>query len=278
LQIAEISPIVVEEPKAAEPPATTTPTTSNSRRRRRRSRRSGRNREETSALAVETASDLDELPEVEPEYSPPQIEEPVKAGETTAISPVELALEPPPVAVEFEPVPEPTPVVAEAALTEAASETPAQASRSRRRSRKTKSEAVANTAAPQIEAAGEQPTPAPAITDVVGAEPVSEMPSATTEAGSTPINTAPDEESGQVDLSFEFSEAEWELFHTTVRELGKPATFQQLLSALQTARKKHGLPRTTEENRTMLKQAIHHGMLERITRNRRVYYTLKTGE
>jgi hypothetical protein len=123
-----------------------------------------------------------------------------------------------------------------------------------------------------------QPTPAPAITDVVGAEPVSEMPSATTEAGSTPINTAPDEESGQVDLSFEFSEAEWELFHTTVRELGKPATFQQLLSALQTARKKHGLPRTTEENRTMLKQAIHHGMLERITRNRRVYYTLKTDE
>jgi hypothetical protein len=65
LQIAEISPIVVEEPKAAEPPATTTPTTSNSRRRRRRSRRSGRSREETGALNVETAATLDELPEVD---------------------------------------------------------------------------------------------------------------------------------------------------------------------------------------------------------------------
>ncbi len=278
LQIAEISSIVLEEPKAVEPPAATTPATSSSRRRRRRSRRSGRNREETSALTVETASDLDELPEVEPEYSPPQIEEPVQAGETTAISPVELALEPPPVAVEFEPVPEPTPVVAEVALTEAASETPAQASRSRRRSRKTKSEAVANTAAPQIEAAGEQPTPVLAIADVVGTEPVSETLAAIADAGSAPTNMATAEADSQVDLNFEFSDVEWELFRTTVRELGKPATFQQLLSALQTARKQHGLPRTTEENRTMLKQAIHHGMLERITRNRRVYYTLKTDE
>ncbi len=278
LQIAEISSIVLEEPKAVEPPAATTPATSSSRRRRRRSRRSGRNREETSALAVETASDLDELPELEPEYSPPQIEELVQAGETTAVPPVELALEPPPVAVEFEPVPEPTPVVAEAALTEAASETPAQASRSRRRSRKTKSEAVANTAAPQIEAVGEQPTPVPAIADVVGTEPVSETPAAIADAGSAPTNTATAEADSQVDLNFEFSDVEWELFRTTVRELGKPATFQQLLSALQTARKQHGLPRTTEENRTMLKQAIHHGMLERITRNRRVYYTLKTDE
>ncbi len=278
LPIAEISSIVLEEPKAVEPPAATTPATSSSRRRRRRSRRSGRNREETSALAVETASDLDELSEVEPEYSPPQIEEPVKAGETTAVPPVELALEPPPVAVEFEPVPEPTPVVAEAALTEAASETPAQASRSRRRSRKTKSEAEANTAAPQIEAAGEQPTPVPAIADVVGTEPVSETPAAIADVGPAPTNTATDEADSQVDLNFEFSDVEWELFRTTVRELGKPATFQQLLSALQTARKQHGLPRTTEENRTMLKQAIHHGMLERITRNRRVYYTLKTDE
>ncbi len=278
LQIAEISSIVLEEPKAVEPPAATTPATSSSRRRRRRSRRSGRNREETSALAVETASDLDELPELEPEYSPPQIEELVQAGETTAVPPVELALEPPPVAVEFEPVPEPTPVVAEAALTEAASETPAQASRSRRRSRKTKSEAVANTAAPQIEAVGEQPTPVPAIADVVGTEPVSETPAAIADAGSAPTNMATAEADSQVDLNFEFSDVEWELFRTTVRELGKPATFQQLLSALQTARKQHGLPRTTEENRTMLKQAIHHGMLERITRNRRVYYTLKTDE
>jgi uncharacterized protein (TIGR00288 family) len=278
LQIAEISPIVVEEPKAAEPPATTTPTTSNSRRRRRRSRRSGRSREETGALNVETAATLDELPEVEPEYSPPLVEEPVQAGEMLKTSLAELALEPLPIAVELEPVPEPTPIVAETALTEAASEPPAKASRSRRRSRKTKSEAEANTAAPQLEVVVAQPTPAPAITDVVGAEPVSDMPSATAETGSPSINTAPDEESGQVDLNFEFSEAEWELFHTTVRELGKPATFQQLLSALQTARKQHGLPRTTEENRTMLKQAIHHGMLERITRNRRVYYTLKTDE
>ncbi|MDW8405913.1 MAG: NYN domain-containing protein, partial [Chloroflexus sp.] len=87
-----------------------------------------------------------------------------------------------------------------------------------------------------------------------------------------------DGSAGHVDLTVEFSVAEWELFRATVLELGKPATFQQLLNALQAARKQHGMPRTTEENRTMLKQAIHHGMLERTTRSRRVYYTLKPSE
>ncbi|WP_298821594.1 NYN domain-containing protein [uncultured Chloroflexus sp.] len=125
-------------------------------------------------------------------------------------------------------------------------------------------------AAPVAEHVAEPVAAAP-----VSAEPIAEPVAAPVEPAALPAQSPTDDSAGQVDLTLEFGAEEWELFRTTVREMGRPATFQQLLSALQAARKQRGLPRTTEENRTMLKQAIHHGMLERTTRNRRVYYTLK---
>ncbi|MFN3374870.1 MAG: NYN domain-containing protein, partial [Chloroflexus sp.] len=224
-----------------------------------------RNRDE--ALTVNSmidAGDEDEEAADEPEYNPPQLDEPLPAIEELPA----LAELP---AIEELPVPDALPAIEEllapielpaaeeppAPVTPAepavSSEPPAKPSRSRRRSRKA-------TAESETTPAEEEVTTEPVATEPVATEPVA------------------DGSAGHVDLTLEFSAEEWELFRNTVQALGKPATFQQLLSALQAARKQHSMPRTTEENRTMLKQAIHHGILERTTRNRRVYYTLKTSE
>lgn len=329
VQIAEISPVVVEELKTVVPEPAPTTTTTSSRRRRRRSRRSGRQREEHTVIqeTTEVVVELDE-----PEYNPPQIDEPTPISAETPVA-VELVAEPLPVPAE--PVVEALPATVEAAQGAAESEQPAKPSRNRRRrSRKATAEAgeaatgasestdeagltvapaVVEPSAPLPEPAGDLAMAAPAVTtgasestaeaEVMVAPAVEEPSAPLPESAGDPAMTAPaavsgneatmastaevessagastaEDGIGQVDLSVVFSEAEWELLRATVRELGKPATFQQLLSALQAARKQHGLPRTTEENRTMLKQAIHHGMFERTTRSRRVYYTLKTSE
>ncbi len=329
VQIAEISPVVVEELKTVVPEPAPTTTTTSSRRRRRRSRRSGRQREEHTVIqeTTEVVVELDE-----PEYNPPQIDEPTPISAETPVA-VELVAEPLPVPAE--PVVEALPATVEAAQGAAESEQPAKPSRNRRRrSRKATAEAgeaatgasestdeagltvapaVVEPSAPLPEPAGDLAMTAPAVTtgasestaeaEVMVAPAVEEPSAPLPESAGDPAMTAPaavsgneatmastaevessagastaEDGIGQVDLSVVFSEAEWELLRATVRELGKPATFQQLLSALQAARKQHGLPRTTEENRTMLKQAIHHGMFERTTRSRRVYYTLKTSE
>lgn len=329
VQIAEISPVVVEELKTVVPEPAPTTTTTSSRRRRRRSRRSGRQREEHTVIqeTTEVVVELDE-----PEYNPPQIDEPTPISAETPVA-VELVAEPLPVPAE--PVVEALPATVEAAQGAAESEQPAKPSRNRRRrSRKATAEAgeaatgasestdeagltvapaVVEPSAPLPEPAGDLAMTAPAVTtgasestaeaEVMVAPAVEEPSAPLPESAGDPAMTAPaavsgneatmastaevessagastaEDGIGQVDLSVVFSEAEWELLRATVRELGKPATFLQLLSALQAARKQHGLPRTTEENRTMLKQAIHHGMFERTTRSRRVYYTLKTSE
>ncbi len=292
VQLADLSIAISEETVTVPEPAPAAVATNGARRRRRRSRRSGR--KETTA-AVETSSEL--LAEEEPEFTPPLIDEPA-AIEFTELKAI-AAVEPEPILAE-----EPTAnTSAEPVLLPelVESESTAKPSRNRRRrSRKTATEPVveSDVALNPEPAIAPEPTPASAIAP----EPASELAvapeSAPASAGAPeptpapagapepaamestvqsapPGPTTPTEDTiGHVDFSVEFSAEEWELFRTTVRELGKPATFQQLLTALQNARKQHNLPRTTEENRTMLKQAIHHGMLERSTRNRRVYYTL----
>ncbi|WP_322822748.1 NYN domain-containing protein [Chloroflexus sp.] len=330
IQIAEISPVVVEEIKTVVPEPAPTTTTASNRRRRRRSRRSARQREEHTVIqeTTEVVVELDE-----PEYNPPLIDEPTPISVETPVT-VELGAEPLPVPAEL--VVEALPATVEATSEISRSEQPATPSRSRRRrSRKATAdsgEEAGTSASESTDDAGL--TAAPAVVDLPPAptEPAGDLamtvPAADTDSSesaddagltvapavvepSTPLlepagdlaMTTPAAESGseavmaptaevepsagiptvedgigQGDLSVVFSEAEWNLLREAVRELGKPATFQQLLSALQAARRQHGLPRTTEENRTMLKQAIHHGMFERTTRSRRVYYTLKTSE
>lgn len=274
VQLAEIEPVIIEEVKTtvAEIPAAT-PSSSN-RRRRRRSRRNNRNREEVTAngLGTEPAitDDQEDRAIDELDYTPPQLEEPPVATVAIASSDEGAVIEtvvpsehlPPSLADAAEPV----------AVVVESEPTPKTGRSRRRRSRKATAESTPTGESSLPETTVAEPSVAePVVAATPPAEPVV---AATPPAEPTPSTTT-NGSSDHVDLTLEFSTEEWQLFRTTIRELGKPATFQQLLSALQTARRKHGLPRTMEENRTMLKQAIHHGLLERTTRNRYVYYTLK---
>ncbi|RMD76967.1 MAG: NYN domain-containing protein, partial [Chloroflexi bacterium] len=284
IQLAEIEPVIIEEVKTtvAETPAAT-PSSSN-RRRRRRSRRSNRNRDEVTVngLVTESAitdeqddSAIDDL-----DYTPPQLEEPAVVVVETTSSDHGFVSE---MVVPSEHLPSPLADVTEPVTVVVESKPTPKTGRShRRRSRKATAESTpigesspteTTVAEPSVTEPVVAATP-PAEPVVVTTPPAEPVVAATPPAELTPPTTT-DGSSDHVDLTLEFSAEEWQLFRTTIRELGKPATFQQLLSALQTARRKHSLTRTMEENRTMLKQAIHHGMLERTTRNRYVYYTLK---
>ncbi|HMQ29929.1 MAG TPA: hypothetical protein PKD53_04340 [Chloroflexaceae bacterium] len=72
-----------------------------------------------------------------------------------------------------------------------------------------------------------------------------------------------------------FGDEEWAIFTTMMRGFTKPASFQQIFDTLRGQRKEHGMARTNEQLRTMVKQAINSGLLERSGRGKRVYYALK---
>jgi uncharacterized protein (TIGR00288 family) len=76
----------------------------------------------------------------------------------------------------------------------------------------------------------------------------------------------------------DFSDTEWELFRGMMAGFPKPASFQQIFDTLRGLRKQHNLSRTNEQLRTMVKQAINTGLLERSGRGKRVYYALKAEE
>lgn len=73
----------------------------------------------------------------------------------------------------------------------------------------------------------------------------------------------------------DFSDEEWAIFTNMMRGFTKPASFQQIFDTLRGQRKEHGLTRTNEQLRTMVKQAINSGLLERSGRGKRVYYTVR---
>ncbi|NTU84117.1 MAG: NYN domain-containing protein, partial [Chloroflexales bacterium] len=73
----------------------------------------------------------------------------------------------------------------------------------------------------------------------------------------------------------DFSDDEWAIFSQMMRGFTKPASFQQIFDTLRGQRKEHNLTRTNEQLRTMVKQAINSGLLERSGRGKRVYYTLR---
>ena len=74
----------------------------------------------------------------------------------------------------------------------------------------------------------------------------------------------------------DFSDEEWAFFSTMMRGFSKPVSFQQIFDALRGLRKDQSLTRTTEQLRTMVKQAINNELLERSGRGKRVYYALKS--
>ncbi|MCS6881150.1 MAG: NYN domain-containing protein [Oscillochloridaceae bacterium] len=72
-----------------------------------------------------------------------------------------------------------------------------------------------------------------------------------------------------------FSDEEWTIFREMMASFSRPVSFQQIFDTLRERRKEHNLVRTNEQLRSMVKQAINSGMLERSGRGKRVYYTLK---
>ncbi|MGB9632883.1 MAG: hypothetical protein ACPL8I_06130, partial [Chloroflexaceae bacterium] len=72
-----------------------------------------------------------------------------------------------------------------------------------------------------------------------------------------------------------FSDEEWTIFREIMARFTRPVSFQQIFDTLREQRKEHNLARTNEQLRSMVKQAINSGMLERSGRGKRVYYTLK---
>jgi uncharacterized protein (TIGR00288 family) len=86
---------------------------------------------------------------------------------------------------------------------------------------------------------------------------------------------AEDGEEGEEAEPINFSDEEWALFTTMMRGFTKPASFQQIFDTLRGVRKEQNLLLTNEQLRTMVKQAINSGALERSGRGKRVYYSLK---
>ncbi|PDV97356.1 NYN domain-containing protein [Candidatus Chloroploca asiatica] len=72
-----------------------------------------------------------------------------------------------------------------------------------------------------------------------------------------------------------FTDEEWDVFRHMMASFAKPTSFQQIFDTLRGWRKEHNLVRTNEQLRTMVKQAINNGILERSGRGKRIYYVLK---
>jgi hypothetical protein len=71
-----------------------------------------------------------------------------------------------------------------------------------------------------------------------------------------------------------FTEQEWALVIDVVGRLERPASFQQIHDLLREARNNAGITRTNEELRSLIKQSINNGTLERIGKGNRASYRL----
>jgi len=71
-----------------------------------------------------------------------------------------------------------------------------------------------------------------------------------------------------------FTEQEWALVAEVVGRLERPASFQQIHDLLRDARNNAGITRTNEELRSLIKQSINNGTLERIGKGSRASYRL----
>jgi uncharacterized protein (TIGR00288 family) len=71
-----------------------------------------------------------------------------------------------------------------------------------------------------------------------------------------------------------FTDTEWRLLTTVVGRFERPVSFQQIHDQLRDARNNAGITRTNEELRSLVKQAINTGLLERIGKGNRASYQL----
>lgn len=87
--------------------------------------------------------------------------------------------------------------------------------------------------------------------------------------------SAADAEAAEVLEEIDFTAEEWEIFTEMMRGFSKPVSFQQIFDGLRNLRQQQRLTRTNEQLRTMAKQAINGGTLERSGRGKRIYYALR---
>jgi uncharacterized protein (TIGR00288 family) len=75
-------------------------------------------------------------------------------------------------------------------------------------------------------------------------------------------------------VSQPFTDAEWILLSEVMSQFERPVSFVQIHDVLRDARNNAGIARTNEELRSLIKQAINSGMLERIGKGNRASYRL----
>lgn len=98
---------------------------------------------------------------------------------------------------------------------------------------------------------------------------------ATEKTSDTSDTTEDSEDSDDSDGEIVFTDDEWQVFRTMMQNFLKPTSFGQIFDSLRELRNQQVLTRTNEQLRSLIKQAINNGVLERSGRGKRVYYMLK---
>lgn len=83
-----------------------------------------------------------------------------------------------------------------------------------------------------------------------------------------------DDEGQPATISQPFTDEEWQLLTSVVGRFERPISFAQIHDAMRDSRKNADIVRTNEELRTLIKQAINTGVLERSGKGNRVTYRL----
>ncbi len=96
-----------------------------------------------------------------------------------------------------------------------------------------------------------------------------------TNSDGTVTDEAAEQEADAELEAVEFSDEEWQIFRSMMEDFAKPVSFAQIFVTLRELRKQQIITRTNEQLRTMAKQAINNGTLERSGRGRRIYYRLQ---
>jgi uncharacterized protein (TIGR00288 family) len=254
-----------KEPTKAESEPPPTPTPPTGRRRRRRSRRGqGGTSVEAGLELVGAEQESDEL-----DYTAPEMESHAETTLEAVEEPVALGVAPDEPEMPHVPVSIiPNDLLAAAGLIfdEPAADTPLGVSEPVAEPAEAFSAPVVDLEPEPVAEAVAEPTEefsAP----VVEPEPVAEP---------EPVVADADESEDAPMEEIAFTDEEWAVFTDMMRGFSKPVSFQQIFDGLRNLRQSRGLSRTNEQLRTMAKQAINGGTLERSGRGKRIYYALRT--
>jgi uncharacterized protein (TIGR00288 family) len=111
--------------------------------------------------------------------------------------------------------------------------------------------------------------------EVQEAEAQEAAPAEAQEAEQPTAPTTEEEDNAERD-ALVFADEEWQVFREMMAKFSKPISFSQIVDNLKGLRNQGIISRTNEQLRTMGKQAIQNGMLNRSGRGSRIYYSLKT--